>query len=76
MSEYDAGFVFMPLPEAQAYFNRNNDVTAIEVYTDNPDRVDGYRKAVTRRRRPADLPGRLAPAQRRPSSTRFRSSAT
>ena len=27
MSEYDASFVFMPLPEAQAYFNRPNDVT-------------------------------------------------
>ena len=40
MSEYDAAFVFMPLTEAQAYFNRAGDVTAIEVYTDNPDRVD------------------------------------
>src|ERR1700732_2286577 len=39
MSEYDAAFVFMPLPEAQAYFNRNNDVTAIEVFTTNPDRI-------------------------------------
>ena len=38
MSEYDAGFVFMPLPEAQAYFNRKDDVTAIEVFTTNPDR--------------------------------------
>ena len=46
MSEYDTIFVFMPMPEAQAYFNRAGDVTAIEVYTDNPDRVDAYRKAV------------------------------
>ena len=46
MSEYDSAFVFMPLKEAQAYFNRAGDVTAIEVYTDNPDRVDGYRAAV------------------------------
>jgi lipoprotein-releasing system permease protein len=46
MSEYDAAFVFMPLPEAQAYFNRAGDVTAIEVYTDNPDRVDTYRKLI------------------------------
>ncbi len=46
MSEYDAAFVFMPLTEAQAYFNRAGDVTAIEVYTDNPDRVDQYRKLV------------------------------
>jgi lipoprotein-releasing system permease protein len=46
MSEYDAAFVFMPLPEAQAYFNRAGDVTAIEVYTDNPDRIDTYRKLI------------------------------
>src|SRR5438105_5885148 len=47
MSEYDAGFVFMPLPESQAYFNRNNDVTAIEVFTTNPDKIDAFRKTVT-----------------------------
>jgi lipoprotein-releasing system permease protein len=47
MSEYDSTFVFMPLAEAQAYFNRANDVTAIEVYTDNPDKIDGFRKSVT-----------------------------
>jgi lipoprotein-releasing system permease protein len=47
MSEYDAAFVFMPLTEAQAYFNRAKDVTAIEVYTTNPDRIDAFRKAVT-----------------------------
>ena len=46
MSEYDAAFVFMPLKEAQAYFNRAGDVTAIEVYGDNPDKVEGYRKLV------------------------------
>ena len=46
MSEYDSAFVFMPLPEAQAYFNRAGDVTAIEVYTDDPDRIDHYRKLV------------------------------
>ena len=47
MSEYDSSVVFMPLKEAQAYFNRAGDVTAIEVYTDDPDRVDRYRKLVT-----------------------------
>ena len=47
MSEYDAAFVFMPLPEAQAYFNRSGDVTAIEVYTDNPDRIDRFRRLLT-----------------------------
>src|SRR5271167_4039731 len=47
MSEYDASFVFMPLAEAQAYFNRNNDVTAIEVFTTDPDKIDAFRKSVT-----------------------------
>jgi lipoprotein-releasing system permease protein len=47
MSEYDAAFVFMPLTEAQAYFNRTGDVTAIEVYTDDPDHIDKYRRLVT-----------------------------
>jgi len=47
MSEYDASLVLMPLPEAQAYFNRDGDVTAIEVFTDSPDRVDAFAKRVT-----------------------------
>ena len=47
MSEYDAAFVFMPLTEAQAYFSRAGDVTAIEVYTNAPDRIDRFRKLVT-----------------------------
>src|SRR3569832_107292 len=47
MSEYDSSFVFMPLAEAQAYFNRNNDVTAIEVFTTNPDQIEQFRKSVT-----------------------------
>jgi lipoprotein-releasing system permease protein len=47
MSEYDATIVFMPLKEAQAYFNRNGDVTSIEIYTDDPDQVDRYRKLIT-----------------------------
>src|ERR1700747_1064256 len=42
MSEYDSAFVYMPLPESQAYFNRAGDVTAIEIYTENPDRDDRY----------------------------------
>jgi lipoprotein-releasing system permease protein len=47
MSEYDAAFVFMPLPEAQAYFNRAGDVTAVEVYTDDPDGIQNFRKPVS-----------------------------
>jgi len=47
MSEYDSAFVFMPLTEAQAYFNRAGDVTAIEVYTNDPDHIDRFRQEVT-----------------------------
>src|SRR5882672_8451413 len=47
MSEYDGAIVFMPMPEAQLYFNRAGDVTAIEVYTDNPDRIEVFRKLVS-----------------------------
>jgi lipoprotein-releasing system permease protein len=44
MTEYDSAFVFLPFIEAQAYFNREDDATSIEVYTDNPDEADKYRK--------------------------------
>ena len=47
MSEYDSAFVFMPLTEAQAYFNRAGDVTAIEIYTNDPDHIDQFRQPVT-----------------------------
>jgi len=46
MSEFDSNIVFMPLVEAQAYFNRSGDVSAIEIYIDHPDKVDRYRKLV------------------------------
>src|SRR6266568_5103168 len=47
MSEYDAAFVFMPMPEAQAYFNRASDVTAIEVYSNDPDDIDALRGRIS-----------------------------
>ena len=47
MSGYDASFVFMPLLEAQAYFDRINDVSAIEVFITDPDKIASFRQAVT-----------------------------
>src|SRR3977135_1650340 len=47
MSEYDSAFVFMPLAESQAYFNRSGDVTAIEVYVEHPDDIESYTKLIT-----------------------------
>jgi lipoprotein-releasing system permease protein len=46
MSEYDLGVVFMALPEAQAYFNRGETVDGIEVYTNNPDNIDEFRRQI------------------------------
>ncbi|KQO69623.1 multidrug ABC transporter substrate-binding protein [Methylobacterium sp. Leaf469] len=43
MTEFDATFVFMPLAESQAFFNRDNDVSLIEVYLDNADGVAAMR---------------------------------
>jgi lipoprotein-releasing system permease protein len=48
MSQYDSAFVYMPLPEAQAYFNRSGDVTAIEIYTTDADKVDDSFKSLIR----------------------------
>lgn len=46
MSEYDASIVFMPLAEAQLYFNYDNIVQSIEVFLDHPDTVDTMRAQV------------------------------
>jgi lipoprotein-releasing system permease protein len=40
MSEYDQTFVFMPLSEAQLYFNMADTVTGLEVMVRDPDQVD------------------------------------
>jgi len=40
MSEYDKVFVFMPLAEAQAYFNKPDRADGIEVMVTEPDRVE------------------------------------
>ncbi|MEZ5839627.1 MAG: lipoprotein-releasing ABC transporter permease subunit [Hyphomicrobiales bacterium] len=42
MSEYDATFVFMPLAEAQLYFNEDETVSGIDVYIDDPDDVAAF----------------------------------
>ena len=76
MSEFDAGFVYMPLAEAQAYFNRDGDVTAIEIFLDNPDQIEAVRdrdRGRPRRGRSCCPTGASATG---PSSTCSRSSAT
>lgn len=44
MTEFDSTFVFMPLAESQAFFNKEGDVTMIEIYIDHPDEVAAMRE--------------------------------
>ena len=37
MSEYDSNFVYMPLDEAQKYFNRKGSVNSIEIFLEDPE---------------------------------------
>ena len=39
MSEYDRTMIFMPLAEAQRYFNKGNAVDVLEVMVEDPERV-------------------------------------
>ncbi|MFZ4787780.1 MAG: lipoprotein-releasing ABC transporter permease subunit [Beijerinckiaceae bacterium] len=52
MSEFDSAFVYMPMKESQAFFNRDNDVSVIEVFISQPDAIDtvkmGIEDTVTR----------------------------
>jgi lipoprotein-releasing system permease protein len=56
MFEYDSGFVFMPLEAAQIYFQSKNAVTNIEVFLDDPDRVQSIRVEILRA---AGMPSRI-----------------
>jgi lipoprotein-releasing system permease protein len=46
MSEYDSTFVFLPFEEAQAYFNLDDEASAVEIYLTNADAVDMLRPAI------------------------------
>ena len=40
MAAFDGTFVFMPLAEAQTFFNLDGQANVIEVYLDDPDQID------------------------------------
>lgn len=46
MSEYDSAIVFMPLQEAQLFFNQEGQAASIEVFVDDPDNIDAMKEAV------------------------------
>ena len=46
MSEYDASIIYMPLEEAQLYFNSEGVVQSIELFVSNPDQIDSLRQPI------------------------------
>jgi lipoprotein-releasing system permease protein len=46
MSEYDKTIIYMPLSEAQMFFNYGDAVPSLEVMTTDPDKVDGIAAAI------------------------------
>jgi lipoprotein-releasing system permease protein len=46
MAEYDSTFVIMPFADAQAYFNLDDQASAVEVYLQNADSVATVRPAI------------------------------
>jgi lipoprotein-releasing system permease protein len=53
MATFDNTFIFMPLAEAQTFFNYDGEANVIEVYVADPDDMDAMRR-------------RIEPAQQRP----------
>jgi len=49
MAEYDKTIAFLPLHEAQAFFNYPNQTNVLEVMVDNPDLVKSMRPAIEAR---------------------------
>ena len=47
MANFDGAFIFMPLSEAQAFFNLDGQANVIEVYVDDPDHIDALKPAIT-----------------------------
>jgi len=53
MSQYDSSFVFMPLEEAQLFFNMGDTVTQLETMVADPDKVDAMLYPISRAAGPA-----------------------
>ncbi len=46
MSEYDGNIIYMPMLEAQRYFNKRDAVSGIEIFLDNPDEAENYQEQI------------------------------
>lgn len=48
VSEFDNIFVYMPIEEAQTFFNREGQATVLEGFVEDPDRMDEIRARIER----------------------------
>lgn len=48
MYEYDSGFIFMPLDQAQKFFDKEKSVTNLEVFLERPDDVSSLQKQLAK----------------------------
>ena len=46
MSEYDATIAYLPMSEAQLFFNQEGVVQTIEVFVENPDAIDAMKPRI------------------------------
>ena len=46
MSEFDGVFVYMPLSESQAFFNKDDEVSVVEGFVSDPDQIDSIRAKI------------------------------
>ncbi len=46
MAEFDGIFVYMPLPEAQAYFNEEDQASVVELFLHDPEQIDSVRQTI------------------------------
>lgn len=46
MENFDSLFIYLPLLEAQAFFNKDNEVSVIELFLDDPEQIDAVRSKI------------------------------
>ena len=50
MYEYDSAFIFMPMADAQKFFNMDENVTNLEVFLDRHDLVSSVQRQISSQR--------------------------
>jgi lipoprotein-releasing system permease protein len=46
MAEFDSIFVYLPLPDAQAFFNKDKEVSVIELFLRDAEKIDAVRPKI------------------------------